>query len=66
MKNLSLRTLNILHWTMLVVAGLLIVIELIQMLTGQRVNQVIAWAAIILILIDLAITKYVRKPKSEE
>ncbi len=66
MKNLSLRTLNILHWTMLAVAGLLIVIELIQMLTGQRVNQVIAWAAIILILIDLAITKYVRKPKSEE
>lgn len=65
-KDLSLRTLNIIHWSLLAIAALLIAFQLIQLITGGTSNEIVAWIAIGLILIDLALTKFVRKPKSEE
>ena len=41
-------------------------IELIQIFTGQKVDQVIAWAAIIILLTDLFITRMSSKKKSTE
>lgn len=65
-KDLSLRTLNIIHWSLLTVAAILMAYQLIQLFTGGSSNEIVAWIAIGLILIDLALTKFVRKPKSEE
>lgn len=66
MKDLSLRTLNIIHWSLLAIAAILIAFQLIQLITGGTSNEIVAWIAIGLILIDLALTKFVRKPKSEK
>lgn len=66
MNNLSPKNARILHWTLLGIAFVLIVIELIQMFSGQKVDQVIAWAAIIIILVDLLITRMNSKKKTTE
>lgn len=68
MKNLSPKNARIVHWSLLGIAFVLIVIQLVQMFTGQKVDQVISWAAIIIILADLFITRMnatKKKPESD-
>ncbi|MEG0160724.1 MAG: hypothetical protein RR714_00275 [Aurantimicrobium sp.] len=43
--------------SLLAVAGVLIAIQIFQIVSGSKVDQVIAWAAIILILLDLFISR---------
>jgi len=57
MINMSPRIAKILHLSLLAVAGVLIAIQIFQIVSGSKVDQVIAWAAIILILLDLFITR---------
>jgi hypothetical protein len=66
MINLTPKNARILHWTLRGIALVLIAIELIQIFTGQKVDQVIAWAAIIILLTDLFITRMSSKKKSTE
>lgn len=68
MINMSPRIAKILHWSLLAVAGVLIGIQIYQIVSGSKVDQVIAWAAIILILLDLFITRMnsTKSNKSEE
>ncbi len=66
MINLSAKNARFLHWTLRGIAFVLIVIELIQIFSGQKVDQTFAWAVIIIILLDLLITRMNSKKKTTE